>query len=410
MSIVSDPIIDGLLMQVLMTPEGRADPYPLYAQMRAIAPVSRTAIGPLLVTGYEDCLTVLRDPRLGRGAGQGAGPLAMGASSGPRSEFFELSRHNMLLADPPDHTRLRRLVSRTFTPRRVDQLRPAVQQLVDDLLDELAERGDVEFMSDFALPLPMAVIGELVGVPAPDRVLLQPLVRAAAKGIEPVLTDEDNAAAVAAIDQLGTYFGDLLEDRRRRPTDDLLSGLAQAGDQDDQLTDFEVCSTAILLFAAGFETTTNLLGNGLLALLRHPDQLDAWRADPSLSRTAVDELLRWDSPVQLNVRAALEPADLHGESVEPGERIIILQGAANRDGRHFRDPEALDLTRPDNVPMSFGAGIHFCIGAALARMEADIAFTGLFGRFGPIELRCDEPPWRPSFTLRGLLELPLAVG
>lgn len=410
MSIVSDPTIDGLLMQVLMTPEGRADPYPLYAQMRAIAPVSRTAIGPLLVTGYEDCLTVLRDPRLGRGAGTGTGPLAMGASSGQRSEFFELSRHNMLLADPPDHTRLRRLVSRTFTPRRVDQLRPAVQQLVDDLLDALAERGDVEFISDFALPLPMAVIGELVGVPAPDRALLQPLVRAAAKGIEPVLTDEDNAAAIAAIDELGTYFGDLLEDRRRRPTDDLLSGLAHAGDHDDQLTDFEVCSTAILLFAAGFETTTNLLGNGLLALLRHPDQLDAWRADPSLSVTAVDELLRWDSPVQLNLRAALEPADLHGEIVEPGERIIVLQGAANRDARHFPDPEVLDLGRPDNVPMSFGAGIHYCIGAALARMEADIAFTGLLGRFGHIELRCDEPAWRPSFTLRGLLELPLAVG
>src|SRR3954447_630007 len=367
-SIVSDPTVDGLLMQVLITPEGRADPYPLYAQIRAAAPVCRTSFGPLVVSGYADCLAVLRDPRLGRGAdsSEGGGLVPGSEGSGRRGEVFELPRHNMLLADPPDHTRLRQLVSRTFTPRRVDELRPAVQALVDQLLDEMAEAGEVDFMSAFALPLPMAVIGELVGVPTADRAVLQPLVRAVAKGIEPILTEEENAAAIAAIDELGAYFGGLLEERRHRPADDLLSGLAEARDRDDRLTDYEVCSTAILLFAGGFETTTNLLGNGLLALLRHPDQMAAWRADPGLGATAVDELLRWDSPVQLNLRVALEPADLHGEAIETGQRMIVLQGAANRDGVHFPEPETLDLARADNVPMSFGSGIHHCIGAAWA--------------------------------------------
>jgi cytochrome P450 len=413
MSIPSDPMVDALLMQVLITPEGRADPYPLYAQMRAAAPVCRTSFGPLVVSGYADCLAVLRDPRLGRGAdgtrGEGGGLFASGDGTSSRGEFFERSRHNMLLADPPDHTRLRQLVSRTFTPRRVDELRPAVQALVDDLLDEMAAATDVEFMSAFALPLPMAVIGELVGVPAAERAALQPLVRAVAKGIEPILTEEENQAAIAGIEELGAYFGELLEDRRRRPANDLLTGLAEARDRDDRLTDYEITSTAILLFAAGFETTTNLLGNGLLALLRHPDQLAAWRADPGHGATAVDELLRWDSPVQHNLRVALEPADLHGEAIEPGQRIIVLQGAANRDGLHFPDPETLDLARRDNVPMSFGSGIHHCIGAALARMEADLAFTALLQRFGTIELLDDEPEWRASFTLRGLLALPVRV-
>ena len=412
MSIVSDPVVDGLFAQVLLTDEGRADPYPLYARMRETTPVCRTMFGPLVVTGYDDCLAVLRDPRLGRGVGLAEAEGGLGGIVGrpqQRGEFFQAAQHNMLLADPPDHTRLRQLVSRTFTPRRVEVLRPAIEGLVEDLLDTLAEQRDVEFMSAFALPLPMAVIGELVGVPREDWNRLQPLVRAGAKGIEPVLSDEENAECLEAISQLGEYFGALLEARHRAPTDDLLSGLVQARDADDRLTDEEVVSTAILLFAAGFETTTNLLGNGLLALLRHPDQLAAWRADPGIARLAVDELLRWDSPVQLNMRTALEPADLHGEPLAVGERIIVLQGSANRDERHFPNADRLDLTRQDNVPLSFGWGIHHCIGAALARAEAEIAFNRLLARFPTIEGRDADPSWRPSFTLRGLLELPISV-
>jgi cytochrome P450 len=408
MTIVSSPTLDGLLLQVLATPDGQANPYPLYARMHAEARVSRTAFGPYVVNGYDEGQGVLRDPRLGRGVGiEDTSTGVFGNGGGRRGEFFEAGSHNMLLSDPPDHTRLRRLVSRSFTPSKVEQLRPAVHALVKNLLEALADKGEVEFMRDFALPLPMAVIGELVGVPAADRSELQPLVRAAARGIEPMLADEEVEASMVAIASLGAYFEELLAERRRRPTDDLLSALGQAHENDDRLTDDEVLSTAILLFAAGFETTTNLLGNGLLALLRHPNQLADWRAHPGIAPTAVEELLRFDSPVQFNLRAALEPAELAGEPIARGDRIVVLQGAANHDPNHFDHPDLLDLRRTDNTPLSFGWGIHHCIGAPLARMEGEIAFNALLGYFPTIELTVAEPPWRPGFTLRGLLELPL---
>ncbi len=409
MSIVTSPTLDGLLLQVLATPDGQANPYPLYARMHAEARVSRTAFGPYVVNGYEECQGVLRDPRLGRGVGiEDTSTGVFGDNGGRRGEFFEAGSHNMLLSDPPDHTRLRRLVSRSFTPSKVEQLRPAVHTLVADLFEDLADKGEVEFMHEFALPLPMAVIGELVGVPSADRSELQPLVRAAARGIEPMLADDEVEASMAAIASLGAYFEQLLAERRRRPTDDLLSALGRAHANDDQLTDDEVLSTAILLFAAGFETTTNLLGNGLLALLRHPDQMADWRAHPAIAPTAVEELLRFDSPVQFNLRTALEPAELAGEPLARGDRIVVLQGAANRDPNRFDHPDRLDLRRADNTPLSFGWGIHHCIGAPLARMEGEIAFNALLARFPAIELQA-EPPWRPGFTLRGLLELPVRL-
>jgi cytochrome P450 len=300
-------------------------------------------------------------------------------------------------------------VSRSFTARQVERLRPVVHALVDELLDAMTDSGDVEFMSEFALPLPMAVIGELVGVPEADRAVLQPHVRAAAKGIEPVMSDEETDAAIDAVGILAEYFGALIEERRHRPRDDLLSSLAAAWENDDRLTDEEIYSTSILLFAAGFETTTNLLGNGLLALLTHPGQLADWRQHPDIAPSAVEELLRFDSPVQFNLRTALEPADLAGEPLERGDRVVVLQGAANRDPARFADPDELDLRRLDNVPLSFGWGIHHCIGAGLARMEGEIAFNGLLARFPTMELLTDAPHWRPSFTLRGLLDLPLRV-
>jgi cytochrome P450 len=410
MTIASSPTLDGLLLQVLATPEGQADPYPLYARMHSEARVSRTAFGPYVVSGYGECQAVLRDPHLGRGVGiEDTSTGVFGDNGGRRGQFFEAGSHNMLLADPPDHTRLRRLVSRSFTASKVEQLRPAVHALVTDLLGDMAEKGSVEFMRDFALPLPMAVIGELVGVPAADRVELQPWVRAAARGIEPMLADEEVDASIAAIERLGAYFAQLLAERRSRPADDLLSALGHARENDDRLTDDEVLSTAILLFAAGFETTTNLLGNGLLALLRHRDQLADWRDHPDIAATAVEELLRFDSPVQFNLRTALEPAELVGHPLARGDRVVVLQGAANRDPLRFVRPDRLDLRRADNTPLSFGWGIHHCIGAALARMEGEIAFNALLDRFATLDLASDEPRWRPSFTLRGLLELPLRV-
>ena len=410
MTIAQSSNLDGWLLQVLITPEGQADPYPYYALMREEARISRTSFGPYVVNGYDECQAVLRDPRLGRGLTvEGSATGIFGENGTRRGEFLEASQHNMLMADPPDHTRLRRLVSRSFTPRQVERLRPAVHELVAGLLDTVAEKGDVEFMTDFALPLPMAVIGELVGVPVQDRAGLQPQVRAAAKGIEPILGAEETEAAIEAMGTLGEYFYALLEERRRHPRDDLLSSLVEARENDDQLSDEEVASTAILLFAAGFETTTNLLGNGLLALLTHPDQLADWRAHPDIAPTAVEEFLRFDSPVQFNLRTALEPAELAGDPLARGDRIVVLQGAANRDPGRFANPDELYLRRENNMPLSFGWGIHHCIGAALARMEGEIAFNALLERFGEIELLDEVPHWRPGFTLRGLLELPIGL-
>ena len=206
-----------------------------------------------------------------------------------------------------------------------------------------------------------------------------------------------------------SYFRNLLAARRRDPQDDFLSVLAEATDSADALTDEEIVATAILLFAAGFETTTNLIGNGLLALLRAPDQLDRWRKDPSLAHTAVEELLRWDSPVQVNLRTALQPAEIAGEALEPGDVLLVLQGGANRDPERFDHAETLDVARSDNQPLSFGWGIHHCLGAPLARLEGEIVFNSLFERFGSIELLDDDPEWRPNLTLRGLAALPVRV-
>ena len=414
MPAVQDVSADTLLFQLMVTPEGRRDPYPLYRQLRENAPVLRSGFGPIVLSRYDDCLAALRDPRLGRGmalrAAGDSGSIAFGGfdvDPARRQQFFERAGNNMLFADPPDHTRLRRLVSRAFTPRRVEAVRPAVEAMVERFLDAMAEGRQVDVMDALAFPLPVAVIGELVGVPSSDWPSFQPLVRAGVAALDPASPPEALDAAVAAMDRMRDYFADLLAERRQRPAEDLLSGLAAARDAGDALSDEEVIATAILLFAAGFETTTNLIGNGLLALLQHPDQLGRWRDDPRLGPSAVEELLRWDSPVQVNMRTALEPADVAGERLERGEAVIVLQGGANRDPRQFTEPERLDLGRAGTVPLSFGWGIHHCLGAGLARMEGEVVFTALLRRFRDIALCTSEPEWRPNLTLRGLAALPV---
>jgi cytochrome P450 len=416
MPAICDVDADNVLLRLLLTPDGRADPYPLYRELRDTAPVLRSSFGPVVLSRYEDCMTALRDPRLGRGtalraAGEGPSLGFAGFDVDPeqRQAFFERAGNNMLFADPPDHTRLRRLVSRAFTPHRIDGLRPAVEAMVAGYLDDMLDAGEVDVMTALAFPLPVTVIGELVGVPAADRASFQPLVRAGTAALDPAADPATLHTATAAMDQMRAYFFDLVAERRRTPAEDLLSGLVAAREAGDALSDDEVVATAILLFAAGFETTTNLIGNGLLALLNHPDELDRWRNDPSLAHTAVEELLRWDSPVQLNMRTALESADVAGEPLARGEAVVVLQGGANRDPERFDHPEVLDVGRDDNAPISFGWGIHHCLGAALARMEGEVVFNALLRRCRTIENRVDEPEWRPTLTLRGLATLPVAV-
>ena len=404
MSTVTNVEADALLAELVATPEGRADPYPRYAKLRELAPVHHSAFGFWALSRYEDCQQLLRHPSVGKDF-SGLMPTA-GLSEEQRAaeDRFRNDRSNMLVTDPPDHTRLRGLVTRAFTPRTVETLRPRIVALVDELLDDFGAEP-VEVMDALAFPLPVTVIGEMLGVPPEDRAGLRPLVRAVTAILELVVTPTALAEANEANTKLEEYFAGLVAERRAHPRDDLLTKLIEAEDKGDQLSERELISTAILLFAAGFETTTHLIGNGLSALLRHPDQLARIRADRSLVRPAVEELLRYDSPVQLALRTVYEDLSIGGHEIAKGDAVLALLGAANRDPARFRDPERFDVGRDDGAPMSFGGGIHFCLGAALARLEGQIVLDRLLDRFGTIELVGDAGSHRDSLTLRGLLDL-----
>jgi cytochrome P450 len=407
-------------MALLATPEGRADPYPRYARIREHAPVFRSTMGSWIVTRYADCQQALRAPQFGKSSDQDTARMRVARWDIPEKEvadfveFFE-RRQSMLTLNPPDHTRLRGLVARAFTPGTVEALRPHVVALCDGLLDTLAERSGggevVDVMRELAFPLPVAVIGELLGIPVDDRNQFQGLVRAATAILEPISDVEDLRGARSARTAMEEYFEGLITERRSRPAQGLLSELIAVSDGSDRLAPHEVISTAILLFAAGFETTTNLIGNGLLALLGHPDQLRYLQSvaeDSGALQRAVEELLRWDTPVQLDGRVALRAAEVAGQKIGPGEAIMTLLGAANRDPRRFPDPETLALGRDDGPPMSFGSGIHFCLGAALARLEGQVCFGRLLTRFKAVELD-GEVTRRDSITLRGLASLPVTL-
>jgi cytochrome P450 len=404
-AIVASPSVDALLDE-LMTLTGREDPYLRYAQLRTTAPVARASDGALVVTRYADCHAVVRDPRFVKAPVQGM--LRLGYPDWEQHAGLRLLATSMLAANPPDHTRLRRLVSGAFTPRRVERLRPAVARLVTDLLAGVT--GDVDFVGTFAFPLPVTVIGELLGVPEPDRAQFQGLVRDWTQLFEVVSREVVRQADAAAV-TMRDYLADLVAARRRQPADDLLSALVAVEEAGDRLSKEELLTTATLLFAAGFETTTHLLGNGLVALLCHPDQLADWRGhsgDGQFAAGAVEELLRFDSPVQILIRVAAAELELTDVTVSAGERVIAYLGAGNRDPARFADPDRLDLRRLDNAPLSFGGGIHYCLGAALARLEAQIAFPALLAARPRPELTGD-PVRRDSLTLRGYTSIPISA-
>jgi len=399
---------DALLLELIATPEGRADPYPRYAALRERAPVHRSAFGIWTLTDYDDCQLLLRHPGVGKDFSSAMNSLGLSDADREAQDRFRNDRSNMLVTDPPDHTRLRGLVTRAFTPRTVEKLRPTVVTLVDELLD--AFDGEVEVMDALAFPLPVTVIGDMLGVPVEDRSLLRPLVRSVTAILELAVSPEALAEAAEADAELGRYFADLVADRRASPRDDLLTKLIEAEDKGDQLTEHELISTVILLFAAGFETTTHLIGNGLLALLRNPGELDRLRGDRSLIRSGVEELLRYDSPVQIAARTTYEELPVGGQTIPSGNLVLAMLGAANRDPARFTDPDRLDVGRDEGAPMSFGGGIHFCLGAALARLEGQIVLDRLLERFRTMELVGGPPTVRDSLTLRGLTELRVHFG
>jgi cytochrome P450 len=398
---------DELLAEALLDPEGRADPYPLYAALRERAPAFRTAQGPVVVARYADCEWVLRDPRFGNGTARPWERHGLTeAEWHERFPGYARNRRAVLFLDPPDHTRVRRLVAKAFTPRTVERLRPDIVRLTDEVLDRFDRTVDV--ISDLALALPITVIGEMLGVPESDRDELQPLVRASLAALDPGATLDELDVALGARDVVSERMEGLIVERRAHPTDDLLSHLVLVEEAGDKLTPDELVSTIAQLFAAGFETTTNLIGNGLLALLDHPDQMARLRADPSLMGTAVEEMLRWDSPVQVDSRRPLVDLDVHGMRVRPGETVFTLLGAANRDPRIFSDPDHFDVGRDGPAPLSFGSGIHYCLGAALARAEGQVVFDRLLTRFPVIEPAWTDgtrPTVRPSPVLRGRASL-----
>ena len=395
---------DTLLLELIGTPEGRADPYARYAALQRVAPVHRTAIGLWVLSRYEDCQHMLRHPGVGKDFSQAATAVGLTEEQQAEQAAFRNDHSNMLFADPSDHTRLRSLATRAFTPRTVETLRPRIVELVDELIDGFGG-GEVDVMDALAFPLPVTVIGEMLGVPAEDRAQFRPLVRSVTALLELAVTPEALSEAAAASTVMERYFADLIAERRARPRQDLLTQLIQAEDRGDQLSEIELISTSILLFAAGFETTTHLVGNGLLALLHHPDQFERLRNDRTLLRSAVEELLRFDSPVQITARTAYEELVIDGHHIEPNSTVLALIGAANRDPDRFTNPERLDVGRAEGSPLSFGSGIHYCLGAALARLEGQIVLDRLLTRFRHIELAGDEPRHRDSLTLRGLLDL-----
>jgi len=397
------------------SPDFLRDPYPAFQQLRATAPLHKTDMGFWVASRYDDVTLIMRDKRFGKGYVERTEKM-----HGPdiwQQPAYASMRNWMLVKDPPDHGRLRGLVARAFAPRHLTALRPRIQQLVDASLDKLEGRSEMEFISEFAHPLPVHVICDMLGIPEGERQQFFEGSRIAGRLIDPTpMTPEELAEVNAGNLQQADYFKSLFARRRESPGDDITSELLQAAEDGDKLSEDELVANVILLFGAGHETTVNLLGNGMLALLTYPDEWEKLKADPSLVPGAVEEMLRFDSSVQMTGRTAIEDVEINGITIPQGDSVLSLLGAANRDGDEFADPEAFKVDRQGVRPTSFGGGIHHCLGAPLARMEAEIAFTSLIKRLPNLRLASpngggdggDGPDWSLMFTLRGLSTLPVA--
>ncbi len=412
---------DALLMATMLTPEGRQDPYPNYRALADGIGHYTSVIGSDVFTGYDDCQALMRNPAWGRDEPDMERPESSMRAN--RQRDAEVETDSMLFLNPPKHTRLRGLVSRAFTPRRVEGLRERIEALLAPRLDELAEAGTADLIEVLAVPFPVAVISALLGVPPDLDGEIRTHVRASTALIDIAASEEDMAAGMVAFEALDALFRELVSDKRSQPGDDLLTGLLEVEADGDRLSEDELVANALLMYAAGFETTSNLIGNGLWMLLRHPDQMARLRQDPSLIPSAIQEILRFDSPVQLNGRTALGTTDLFGREVDRGAQTVTLLGAANRDRTKYTNPDTCDVGRfatgsagsgnggpPPPPPLSFGWGIHHCLGSHLALAEGEIVFANLLDRFASIELAGDAPVYRDSFTLRGLESLEITVG
>jgi cytochrome P450 len=391
-----------------LSPDFIRDPYPHYERLRATDPVHVNAHGAFVLSRHADASLVMRDKRFGKDYVERQirryGPAVM------EEPVFRSMRHWMLQQDPPDHTRLRGLVVKAFTARRVEDMRPRIQQVVDQTIDAVIAKGRMDLIEDFAFRLPVTIICDMLGIPEDHREVFYKSSRDGGRLLDPVPLSPDEIKQGNAGNMMAQmYFQQLFELRRSTPGDDLITQLLQAEEAGSKLSNEELTANIILLFGAGHETTVNLIGNGLLALHRNPDQLALLKSNPSLITNAIEEFLRYDSSVQMTGRVTLEDIeDLGGKRIPRGESVLCLLGSANRDPAVYPDrPDRLDITRPNVRPLSFGGGIHFCLGAQLARIEAEVAISTLLRRLPELKLDdAENPQWRPTFVLRGLKALP----
>jgi len=395
-------------------PRVALDPWPLYAELRREAPIHRSPRGFWVLARHADCLALLRDRRAssdGNKVARELAPQGFAEARRRRGAIGEAQNDNrpFLFRDPPDHTRLRSLVAKAFTPRMVESLRPRVEATVERLLDTALERGSIDVVEDLAYPLPVEIICEMLGIPSEDHQRFSQWSAALARGLDPdfLLSDDVVSAREQALVAFAQYFFTILAERRRSPGEDLLSQLVAAEERGDSLTEGELLSTAILLLVAGHETTVNLISGGILALVQHPDQLEILRTRPPLIKPGVEEMLRWVSPVQFTGRCFLDDVEIQGHEMRTGEFVLALLASANRDPAAFESPERFDVTRTDNHHLGFGFGIHHCLGAPLARLEAEVAVSRLIARAQGIELTGDPIRYRENLVLRGVVELPV---
>jgi cytochrome P450 len=399
------------IIGALTTPPFPHDPYPLYAELRDLAPVYRSESGMWFASSYEGAATVLRSPAFGQGEG------ARMISQDPRygdSAVLQALGQMITFIDPPDHTRLRRLVSRVFSPRVIDRLRDYVTQVVDDLLEPMVRDGGGDLVTGFADHIPVTVVCHLLGVPSSDHQQCRAWSEEVGLSVEPGVSDEQLKRADRAQLEYDAYFRSLAAEKRAHPADDVMTLLTQAEDEGEKLSEQELVSMATEIIGAGSETTRNLIGSGILALLRNPDELSQLRADPDLIRSAVEEILRYEAPVQTAVpRFVLHDVELEGIRLPEGAMIGAVIGAANRDPKRFEEPDRLDLDRPDNQPLTFAPGIHHCLGASVARLEGQLAIGTVARRFLTIELLDEDPPMRQACDLgpnpRGPVSLPVTL-
>ena len=407
---MSTEISDALSLSNLMRPEVRANPYPLYAQLRFEDPIHwDESMGFWVLTRYADVAQVFHDARFSRAQGLQAGRDRLPEPEKEQARpVYDSFARMMTYSDPPYHTRLRGLANKAFTPRAVEQMRRLIQYIVNELLNAVQADGWMDVIRDLAQPLPILVIARLLGLPTRECLRFKQWSDDIFAVVGVVRRSPDlMGKAAASLADLSAYIAQHIE-RRRRSRSDLLGALVDAEEHGRRLTRDELVSNVILLLAAGHETTTNLIGNGLLALLKHPDQMRRLRDDPSLAASGVDELLRYDNPVQIVYRSPTEDVEVDGRRIGKGQLVNLVLGAANRDPAHYHEPDRLDLGRRDNRHAGFGLGIHYCLGAPLARLEGQIAITTMLRRMPKLRLEGQTLKWHESPTFRGVKSLPVA--